>query len=81
MSAAILLRGKDGGNFSYPMFLARTEAKDLKTARVGDQWPLPTHKSMEPPHACYEIFARLEVEMVGIGNNHLVSDLTKIFLG
>ncbi len=78
MTSAILPSREDRGDFSNPMFFSRTETKDLESARVGYQWAFPAHESMESPHLLDQIFPWLEVEMEGIGDDHLAVDLKKI---
>ncbi len=60
------------------MFFACTKAKNLKTAGVGHQWSSPTHELMQPSHPLYKIFPRLDVEMVGVSDDHLVPGHSKI---
>ena len=47
------------------------EAEDLKAARVGQHGPRPGDESMESPKPAYQLVARSQVEVVGVGENDL----------
>ena len=80
MSSTVHFIGEDGCYLSHTMFFASTKAKDLKTPGVCHQRAIPAHEFMEPSHLFYEVFARLKVEVVGIGDDHLSADFAKLLL-
>jgi hypothetical protein len=78
MSSTVLFLRKNRCNLSDSMFFRGTVAKNLKASRVSHQWAVPTHESMQSSHLLNDAFAGLQVEVIGIGNNGLASDLSKI---
>ncbi len=79
MSPAIMIFRKNGRDLPHTVFLGCTEAEDLKSPGVDHQGPIPPHETVESSLVFYEIFTRVKVQMIGIGNDDLCPDIGKIF--
>ena len=53
--------------------------KNLKTAAVGQDRTVPCHKPMKPAHIANQLIARPNMQVIGIGQFDLASDLLEIF--
>ena len=57
------------------------QRKDLKTAAVGQDGPVPAHKAVQAAGAGNEILARAQVKMVGVGEDDLRADVLEFIRG
>ena len=61
--------------FGEHLLKTGTEAHDLEAARVGVGGAIPVHECAEPTCLINEVVARLEIQVVGIGEDRLRTKL------
>ena len=54
---------------------ADAEGEDLEAAAVGDGRAVPAHERREPARLVDDVGARLQVQVVGVGQDHLAAEL------
>ena len=64
---------KNRSNFTHAMFFPCAQAKHLKSARISHEGFIPPHNDRQPTYLFYDLFSRLEMEVVGIGDKHLAA--------
>ncbi len=59
------------GAVAFLTLFLEAEGEDLKTTTVSKHWAVPVHKFVHAAGLVDEVFARLEVEVVGVGEDDL----------
>ena len=57
------------------------EREDLEAAGVGEDGAVPVHERVESARVAHDVGAGTQVEMVGVGQHHLRTDVAKLRCG
>jgi len=57
------------------------QRKDLKSAAVGQDWPMPVHKRVKAARHVHYFRTRAHPEVIGIAENDIGADRFQFFVG
>lgn len=69
---------EDTSHFAYAVFLGGSQGEGLKSPTVGHDRAMPIHHRMQSAHGPDRFGSRAKIEVVGVGQQTLDSDLGEL---